>query len=70
MTTFVEEARRAARIQPSPRVEEFPDTFAPGRRCVSDGCITILNRYNEGPLCLLHAQRVESIMLAATEGLF
>jgi len=24
----------------------------PGRRCANPGCITILNRYNPGPLCL------------------
>jgi len=26
--------------------------YPPGRRCANPGCITILNRYNPGPLCL------------------
>jgi hypothetical protein len=31
--------------------------YPPGRRCEEETCPTILNRYNPGPLCLLHEQK-------------
>ena len=47
------------------------DTYPRGRRCGFftvhahgvDECPTILNQYNPGPYCLLHAQKLESKIL-------
>ena len=35
--------------------------FPPGRRCDFAPCTTILNHFNPGPLCLLHAEKAGSI---------
>ena len=32
-----------------------PRTYGAGRRCVADGCATILSTYNPSALCALHA---------------
>lgn len=40
-----------------PPIEDLPEIFPRGRRCVRDDCITILNIYNPGPYCLLDTQR-------------
>ena len=41
-----------------PDAADIPQTYPPGRRCKSTWCITVLNRFNPGPLCLMHAARV------------
>jgi hypothetical protein len=38
-----------------PAPGDIPDTFPPGRRCVEDGCITLLSMFNPGPWCYCHA---------------
>lgn len=53
-------------IYTRPTRVDLPTTYARGRCCVNSQCRTILNHFNPGPLCLLHAQQVESQMLDET----
>lgn len=59
------EAHSGSPITRRPYSTELPDTYPKGRRCVEPGCITVLNRYNGGPWCLIHAQRHEAELLQA-----
>lgn len=43
---------------------EHADQHPKGRRCLENGCITLLNIWNPGPYCLLHAARYEAELLA------
>jgi hypothetical protein len=45
--------------------DECAGVYPSGRRCIENGCITVLNRYNGGPWCLIHAARHEAELLAA-----
>ncbi len=54
------------------RLEAERNVNPPGRKCVNPDCITILNRYNHGPYCLLCAKKWkgdDSLFLARIEEL-
>lgn len=55
---------RARPLVSKPAAEELHDTYPKGRRCPDPECITILCRWNPGPWCYLHAQKIESQLMA------
>lgn len=74
MSATVEQARPVGRMisdyRPRGRRKVEPEPVRlPARRCVGhnrDGspCITILNQYNPGPLCLAHLARIQGAILS------
>ena len=59
--TIVRLAQNLADIR-MPYSDEMPTVYPPHRRCSTALCETVLNRFNPGPLCLVHAQQVQSKM--------
>ncbi len=60
------------RVTRKDRLEAERGVHPTGRKCASPGCITILNRYNPGPYCLLCAKKWKgnnSLFLARMEEL-
>jgi hypothetical protein len=56
---------RAFPVEHKPDPSTVPDTYGKGRRCIHEDqhgrrCITRLNQYNPGPLCLYHGDRYEA----------
>lgn len=44
------------RVTKKDRLEAEQRLHSPGRKCANPDCITILNRYNLGPYCLVCAR--------------
>jgi hypothetical protein len=57
--------QRCYPVEQKPDHRDVPDTYPKGRRCIHENqrghrCITRLNQFNPGPLCLLHGDEYEA----------